>query len=238
VMLLVLVLLSNFALASNNQTDIPTINGTIYKYLPDGLFEAYHEYTILEEHEEACNIESYVDSQPLDKVKTKIVDSRCFPHSKSFTAILENGWYDLAKDLVVNSYLKNSIDPTAPLYTQIHKHEAKVKYIESMTKPNLKYEKLNLIFDFENFDNTISFRAKLPDEGYVLEHYSVFCYKDMFKLNAVLNVRNKIYKVSDTRTFYDLIEGDCEHKENKKTFHIDVTFKKMNKYKRWPTLFK
>jgi hypothetical protein len=226
------------AYGKRNNTVILYTNGTSDKYLPDELFENYQEYTVLEENNNTCNIESFVDSQPLEKVKLRISQSNCIPDHKSFAAILDNGWLGLSKDLVVNQYLENLIDPTSALYRYIGKHETKIKYVESFYAPDQNFEKLVLKYDFDNADNTILFRAKMPDEGYVLEHYSVFCYKDMFKLNAVVRRRNKLYKVSDSRTFYDLIEGDCEHSHKKFTYQVEINLNKLNKYKRWATLFR
>jgi hypothetical protein len=213
------------------------MNGTSNKYLPDELLDTYHEYSILEDYNNTCNIETYIESNPVEKIKQKIKDSKCIPDYKSFISILENGWLDLGKELVVNHYLPNSIDPTIPLYSYINKQEGKVKYLDNINKEH-KFEKLNLNYEFESNDNSVSFRAKLPDHGYVLEYYSVFCYKDMFKLNAVFKTRNKMYKFSDSRTFYDGIDGDCEHNFNHFTHQVEVKFNKLNKFKRWESLFR
>ena len=60
----------------------------------------------------------------------------------------------------------------------------------------------------------------------------------MFKLNAVFKTRNKIYKVSDSKTLYDHIDGDCTHSFNHYTHQVDIKFNKLNKYKRWENLFR
>jgi hypothetical protein len=221
----------------NKTVIIYNLGNTTDKYLPDELFEKYHEYSILEEYNNTCNLENSIENQPHEKVQQRIKEGKCVPDYKSFMAILENGKLDIGKDLVLNYYLANSIDPTIPLYSTINKYENKAKYLDNLNLEH-KFERVKLIYDYEDKDTAINFKAKLPDESYVLESYSIFCYKDMFKLNATFRNRNKIYKVTDAHTFYDQIEGDCEHSYNQFTSQFEVKMDKLNNYKRWETLFR
>jgi hypothetical protein len=212
-------------------------NSTNNNYLPKELFENYLEYTSLEEYtNNTCNLESFIENNPMLSVLKKIEENKCIPDYKSLAAILENGWTEIAENLIKNIYLSKNIDPTQTLYTYINKNDAKIKHLQQLESEEEIYEKLKITYEFENFDNSIKVKIKIPD--YILDHYSLFCYKDMFKLHAVFRDRSKHFKVEESRQFFDFIDGECEHSYDSFSTIINISFNKVNKYKKWRELFK
>jgi hypothetical protein len=236
--LLLLIFIIALTNCKKNKTIRLYLNSTT-DYLPEELFETYLEYTALEEYtNNTCNLENFIESNPKHVVLKKIEESKCIPDYKSFAAILDNGWTEIAEKMIKNIYLDKNIDPTHTLYTNINKNEAKIKYLQQLDTEQETYEKLRISYDFENFDNSIKFKVNIPDLTYVLEDYSIFCYKDMFKLHAVFRSRNKFYKIEESKQFYDLIDGDCEHNYDSFSGIMNISFNKVNKYKKWIELFK
>lgn len=224
--------------SKKNKTITLYLNSTS-DYLPTELLETYQEYTALEDYtNNTCNIENFIEGNPKPAVIKRIQEIKCVPDFKSFAAILENGWTDVAEIMIQNIYLNKKIDPTHTLYTHINKNEAKIKYLQQLDSELETYEKLRVSYEFENYDNDIKFKIKIPDQSYVLEHYSIFCYKDMFKLHAVFRSRNKFYKLEESKQFFDIVDGDCEHSYDSFSGIMNISFNKVNKYKKWVELFK
>jgi hypothetical protein len=234
-LLLILVL----ALSKKNKSINLYFNSTNDNYLPNELFDNYLEYAALEEYtNNTCNLESFIENNSKLSVLKKVDEIKCIPDYKTFASILENGWTEVAEKLIKNIYLDKKIDPINTLYTYINKIEGKINYFEQSETEQEIHEKLKIGYEFENLDNSINFKVKIPDFSFVLEHYSVFCYKDMFKLHAVFRARNKLYKIQESKQFFDLVDGECEHNYDSFSGTMNMSLNKVNKYKKWGELFK
>ena len=237
--ILIIIILLYICSSKKNSTIRFILNSTQNDYLPNELYENYMEYNILEEYSNnTCNLENLIENYPKSKTLNKLEDGKCIPDHKTFSLILDKGWTDIGKLLVDNIYLKNNIDPTNTLYNYISKIDSTVKYLEKHETWNEKYDKIKVSYSFENFDNYIKFKVVLPDLSYILEHYSIFCFKDMFKVSAIFRVRNKLYSIDETKYLFDMIENDCEHEYDSFTNTIKVSLNKLHKYKKWEELFK
>lgn len=213
-------------------------------YFPKEILEKYSEYTPLEEYKQVCNYENILLSFDEELMKEKIIQNtsanskNCVPDAKSLAAILENGWNKLAEFIIKDVYFPKLIDPSQSIITFSGKSESKLKSLVQFV--NLFSNSANLVpkFNHENFDDKIKFNIVLPDASYSPEYISVFCYKDSFKINAVFKSRNKTYRLSESKQFYDFILGDCEHNFNSFNNQIEFSLKKLNKMKKWEKLFK
>lgn len=209
-------------------------------YFLDEILEKYAEYETLEEipSYKTCNYETQIHDYKQEYVLDKIKLANCIPDSKTFSLSLEIGYHELAKYLVKELYLPKFIDPTQTLYSYINQNEGKLNSIKTFVESLQMATKLNLDYTFENFDNSIKFYITLPDPTYVLEYFTVFCYKDMFCINAIFKHKNKVFKINDNKLLYDLIEAECENTYNYFEYRFEISFNKVSKFKKWEKLFK
>lgn len=207
-------------------------------FFPKEVLDNYAEYMSLDEVKtNLCNLENQMENYDEASFLRKIKILNCIPNPKTLATILDAGWYNVTEYLIKEVYLPNYIDPVSIVYTYAHKTESKLKSMLHLLE-NAKYESLPLVYTFENFDNTIKFKIKLPDASFVSEYISILCYKDMFKLNATFKSRHKLYKLKDTKRFFDLVQGECEYTYNNFENVVQLSFTKVNKFKKWDRLFK
>jgi hypothetical protein len=221
----------------SNKNSAEAKKDSLESFFPQEVLEKYDEYITLEDYEKACNIENMIKSNDEMFVRSKLLNSECIPDCKSLTAVLENGWYEIAKILVTEVYLKQKIDPTSTLYNYYNKEESKLNKLKTLFA-DIKYETLNPQYSFVNFDNSVKLIMKLPDASFIAEYVSIYCYKDMFKINAIFKSRNKLYKHADQKILYDSIVNDCETNFNSYENHLEISMEKQNKLKIWEKAFK
>lgn len=211
-------------------------------YFSEEIKEKYGEYTLLEDHDKTCNYENLINSSNEENIKNKITENsiskNCVPDIKSFVSILENGWKELAEYLVTEIYLQKMVDPSQTILSYTNKSDTKLKYLVQFVNEFSKSTKLIPKYTYENFDDKIKFNVVLPDASYNPEYVSVFCYKDSFKINSILKTKNKIFRIYESKQFYDQIVGDCEYTFNSFSNQLELSFNKLNKMKKWEKLFK
>jgi len=217
-------------------------------YFPPEILEKFAEYTQLDELENSqiCNYEKFIANYKEDFVKEKIVQNfknaysekkNCVPDNKSLVAILENGWVNLSEFLIKEIYLPKNIDPSNIVIGYINSSQSKLKSISEKIKDSSKSKKLNVKFSFENFDESIKMNIIFPDASYVPEYTSIFCYKDSFKVNAIVKSRNNSFKLNESKKFFAEIVGNCQYIFNSFSNSIEITFEKAKKLKKWEKLF-
>jgi hypothetical protein len=226
----------NSTIYETNNTDI---NNTEVFKLPDEILKDYAEYKVLEElsAEQTCSMEHNFQMYDENKIVEKIKKDPCIVNSKTFSLILEAGWLNAARHLVQEIYLVKYIDPSHTLYTYINKYESNSSKLKNLLYENISGE-LKTNYSFENSENSVRVIVKLPDSSFNVEYLSVYCYKDLMKINGIFKTRNKLFKIVDSKYFFDLIEGDCQHNFNSYNGEIEIDFQKKNKLKVWNSLFK
>lgn len=213
-------------------------------YFPKDILEKYAEYTPLEEYKLVCNYENVIVSNSEESIREKIIQNlsqekkNCVPDGKSLSAILENGWNNLAEFIIKEIYLPKLVDPTQTIMTFTSKSESKLKSLVQFINLLSNSIEITPKYNYENFDDKIKFNIVLPDASYVPEYISIFCYKDSFKINSVFKSRNKVYRINEQKQFYDFVSGECEYNFNSFNNQIELSFKKLNKMKKWDKLFK
>lgn len=213
-------------------------------YFSKEILEKFSEYTPLEEYKQVCNYESLITSSDEETIKDKMVQNtsantkNCVPDGKSLAAVLENGWNNLAEFIIKDIYFPKLIDPSQTIITFSNKNESKLKSLVQFVNLFSNSANLSPKYNHENFDDKIKFNIVLPDASYVPEYISIFCYKDSFKINSVFKSRNKIFRIYESKQFYDSISGDCEYNFNSFNNQIELSLKKLNKMKKWDKLFK
>ena len=234
--LILCVVFSNIiATLSHNVED--SKKNSLESFFPKEILDKFDEYVSLEDYDKACNLENMIKTNNENIVRTKLLNSDCIPNSKTLNAVLENGWFEIARDLVKEVYLKMKIDPTSALYNFYNKEEGKFNKLKTLIS-DVKYETLKPQYDFINFDNSIKLLLKLPDASFIAEYVSVYCYKDMLKINAIFRSKNKFYKHTDKKILYDTIVNDCETNFNSFENNLEITIEKQNKLKKWEKIFK
>lgn len=206
--------------------------------LPKEIYEEFAEYQSLEDYNNTCSYENYFEIYNEKTLSDSIRAKNCTPNYKTFHHILEAGWFNLVEHLVKNIYLPQLIDPSHTMYTYLKKFESQSGKLKHLLEDTSKYEKLPLNYAYENFENSIKISIPLPDPSLNVEYLSVFCFKDLFKINAIFKARNKYVKFSDSKKLFDLIDGDCESNYNNYNQKLEITFNKVNKLKKWTSLFK
>jgi len=213
-------------------------------YFSSEILEKFAEYTPVEEYKQVCNYESMIITSDEETIKNKIISNsapntkNCVPDSKSFIAILENGWSNLSEFIIKDIYFPKLVDPSQIVISFINKSDSKLKSLVHYVNEYSESTDISPKFNFENFDDKITFNIVLPDGSYILEYISIFCYKDAFKINSVFKSKNKLFRINLSKQFYDLISGDCDYTFNSFNNQIEFSFKKMNKMKKWDKLFK
>jgi hypothetical protein len=206
--------------------------------LPKEILEEYSEYQNLEDYNNTCTYENYIDNYNEKTLSESIRAKNCIPNYKTFQLILDAGWFNLTEHLVKNIYLPQLIDPSHTMYTYLKKFESQSGKLKHLLADTTKYEKLPINYAYENFENSIKISIPLPDPSFNVEYLSVYCYKDLFKINAIFKARNKFVKFSDSKKLFDFIDGDCESNYNNYNQKLEITFNKVSKLKKWTTLFK
>lgn len=218
-----------------NNTQKP-VNET--SFFPQEIIENFQEYKVLEEIEGTCNFEKFIKQNSKQTIFDKLKSSACLPDANTFKLILGLGWEDLIKYVVQEVYLPQSIDPTNVLYNFINKNEATSRSLKNLLGDLSRSSTLPFTYTYRNFENSVQFVVKLPDPSYVPEYMSIFCHNDMLKLNCVFKSRSKIYRLVETKFFFDQVEGGCEKSYNYFEHQIEISLYKLNKYKTWDKLFK
>jgi hypothetical protein len=214
-------------------------NETSFLYeLPVELYENYQAYHLLEEYNKTCSFEKVFDSFTEQKLKERIIRENCIPNFKTFQNILENGWVSLYEYLVQEIYLPKLIDPTSAVYTYLKRYETQSNRFKYFLNDTSAYEEIQPNYIFENFENKIGLTIPLPDASFVLEHLSLYCYKDLLKIKGIFKSRHKLYKILESNYLFDMVDGDCEYNYNSFNHKIEISFNKLNKLKKWTSLFK
>lgn len=239
------------AIKNNNLLDVDDVsvdatkgtvmltNETSFLYkLPEEIYENFQEYDLLEEYNKTCSFENVFDSFTEQKLKERIIRENCIPNFKTFQNILENGWVKLYEYLVQHVYLPKLIDPTSAVYTYLKKYETQSGRFKYFLNDTSSYEEIQTNYQYENFDNKIQVTIPLPDASFVLEQLSLYCYKDLLKIKGIFKARHKLYKISESKYLFDMVDGDCEYNYNSFNHKIEISFNKMNKLKKWTSLFK
>jgi hypothetical protein len=206
--------------------------------LPKEVSDNFAEYEALEERKETCNFESQIETMDEDQITRKIKQAGCVPDHKTLSSILDAGWTTLANYIIKEIYLPNFIDPSQSIYAYIHKNESKLKNIQSLTQNFSIYESIIPQYSYENLDNIVKVSIKLPDPTFSPEYYSLYCFKDMLKLNGIFKNRQKSFKIIEKKTFFSQIEGECEYSYNYFSHQFELTLVKAQKFKKWDKLFK
>jgi hypothetical protein len=203
-------------------------------YFPKDILEKYAEYIPLEEYQQVCNYENNIVSSAEETIKEKIIQNisqntkNCVPDGKSLVAILENGWNNLAEFIIKDIYFPKLIDPSQLILTFSSKSELKLKSLVQFINMFSNSATLSPKYTYENFDDKIKFNIVLPDASYIPDYISIFCYKDSFKINSIFKYRSKVYRINESKQFYDSISGECEYNFNSFNNQIELSFKKLN----------
>jgi hypothetical protein len=219
-------------LTEGNSTNIDNFD------LPQEITKIYGEHQSLEEYNNTCAYEHLFESFSEKKLNDTIRRENCVPNFKTLQLILEAGWFNLVEHLVQNVYLPKLIDPTHIIYTFLKKFETQTNKLKHLLPDSSKYETLPASYSFDNFDNSIKITLPLPDASFVVEYLTVYCYKDLLKISAIFKARHKYYKFNDSKKLFDLVGGECEHNYNSFNHKLEITFDKLNKLKKWTSLFK
>jgi len=213
------------------------------EYFSREILDKYDEYTLLEEYEKVCNYDNLILLSNEETVKQKIVlnneakTKNCVPDNKSFLSVLENGWFELANFIIKDIFFPKLVDPSQILLSYTNKNESKIKVFLQFMNNYGKTSNIDVKYLFENFDEKINFSVVLPDASYSPESISIFCYKDLFKINSVFKSKGKLFRINVSKKLYDHVTGKCEHTFNSFSNQIEVKFDKLNKMKKWERLF-
>ena len=214
--------------------------------LPSSLLETFSEYIKLEEIEDiepdsrpvTCNYYDIVSKKSEEIVTQVIFAKNCIPDVITFKEILENGWEKLVIRIVKELYLNNKIDPSQTLYNYIGSNEDKLKVFYKLVLDYNSLKPLNIKYSYDNTDDQIKMRIKMPDFSFTPEYYSFFCKEDLFIIHTIFKSRGHLYRLKESNRLFDNIEGDCKYSYNYFTYSFEIILNKKNKLKIWDTLFK
>lgn len=236
---LFIVMYFSLSFVKNQEINIENEN-----YFSPDILEKYAEYVLLEEYTNTCNYEKFIDYADESSLKEKIVfnlsekNKNCVPDSKSLIAMLENGWKELIEFLIKEVYFPKMVDASQTIMSYINKSQSKLRSLVQFLKEYSKSNNLLPEYNYENFDDRIKFTIAFPDASYVPEYISIFCYKDSFKINSIVKSKNKLFRLNESKSFFDKVTGECEHTFNSFNNQIEISVKKLNKLKKWDKLFK
>lgn len=206
--------------------------------LPKEILEHYAEYHTLEEFNNTCTYETIFNGFTEKKLEEKIKRDNCIPNSKTLALILEAGWYNLTKFLVEEVYLKKAVDPTNIIFTYVRQFENSASKLKFLLGDLISYATLSPSYSYDNFDNNVKILIHIPDQSYILEYLSIYCYKDLFKVNSIFRSRNKFYRLVDSKNLFDIVDGECDYSYNSFSHQVEINIIKKNKLKKWTSLFK
>lgn len=203
-------------------------------FFPSSIEKDFSFYHSLSEIEGTCDLRNSFENYPKNILLT-LKERKCIPSSSSFIFLLEEGHLEEAKS-VIKQVLLNEIDPSNELKTWLSQKESKVKYIQSLLEEGgNKRKALQGKYSFINYDNYIKFIVKL-DDNYLSDKLNIFCYKDMITIKANFYLSKGEFLFSDRKRLFDEVEL-CEFNYNQFNKEIEVTMMKVNKMKKWDSLF-
>jgi hypothetical protein len=228
---------------SNNRTDQEEAKKSGNRFelvysLPEEILKTYANYQTLEDYNNTCSYENIIEVVNEEELKAKILRENCTPNAKTLSKILDAGWTNLCNYLVNQVYLPNLIDPTHIIYTYTQKYETQVNRFKYLIDDLSTYEKLPIDYKFENLDSNVKIGIKLPDPSFVIEYLSVYCYKDSLKINSIFRSRQRLVRIVDSKTLFDVVESECENNYNPYNNQLEINLVKINKIKKWHSLFK
>lgn len=234
---IIFVLIVKLALSFYEKDPNIKLKDPFYKdpnFFPKEIEEKYGFYVPLNELENTCDLVHQFENFPKNCFAT-IKDKQCILNSQSFTYLLEEGLLEEAKYVIRELYLPNEVDPTYELRNWLSKKEARIKYVSSIINPPLHNKQITGKYSFLNYDNFVKFVLKL-DDNYLTDKLTVLCHKNMLIIRGNFFKSTKQFYLNERKKTYDEIDS-CDFNYNQFKSELEVTIKKVNKLKKWESLF-